>query len=248
MKLKLVFTVLAFIAIAFFLTGCNCGKNQSVVSVSGTGTVMVQPDTVQMQISLNRTARTTRQAQEEVNVMVKQALQILEAAGIESRNISTAALRFNPEYDWSSSRRILLGQRAEQVISFSIGINNSETETNRVSNIIDRLIEIDGIELQQTNFNVKNTDGLFVRARELAYQKALEKAEQYAKLSGMKIIRTASIAEEGTLPVSPVYNRALNNRMVAHTEAAMDSSAGSTVLPTGELEITSRILVEFLLR
>jgi len=237
--LAVIFTVLCF-------AGCKCERNQSVVSVSGVGTVMALPDSVQMQISIYRIARTTRQAQEEVSVRVKQALAILENAGIESRNINTASLRFSPEYDWSGSRRISIGQKAEQGISFSIGINAGEDGTEPVSNIIDQLIQIDGITLQQMNFSVKNTDELFVRSRELAYQKALEKAEQYANLSGMRITGTLSITEEGASHVYPV-NRALNNRAMALSRE-MDYAGGSTALPTGELEITSRIVIDFLMK
>ena len=237
---------LCFVCIiaVLYMAGCDTTKNKSLIAVSGTGTVMVQPDTVQMQLSLNRTAATTKQAQEEVSVMVKRALRILEDAGIESRNISTASLRFYPEYDWNTARRTLIGQKAEQVISFSVGgINAGGTEL--VSNIIDQLIQIDGIELQQMQFSVKDTAELFARSRELAYQKARDKAEQYAKLSGMKILKTKSIAEEGTMPVSPVFNRALNTQSFS---ADRGTSSGSTALPTGEMEISSSILVEFLLR
>ena len=245
-KSKFILLCLAVVLSAFFFCGCACKK--SVIAVSGTGTVMAQPDIVQMQISLNKTAATSRKALDEVNAMVRKALKILEDSGIESKNISTASLRFNPEYDWGGARRVLLGQKAEQIITFSANINyNDGTETSRVSNIIDQLILIDGIELQQMNFSVKNTSELFAKSRELAYQKALEKAEQFANLSGMKIIKTSSIAEEGNQAVSPIFNRAVNNSMTA-LSAQMDSLAGSTVLPTGELEITSRICVEFLLK
>jgi len=245
MKIKFIWMAVILAVLCF--AGCKrAEQNQSVVSVSGIGTVMALPDTVQMQVSIYRIARTTRQAQEEVSVRVNQVLGILQNAGIENRYINTASLRFSPEYDWSSTRRILLGQRAEQVISFSIGINPGESGDDQVSNIIDRLIQIDGIMLQQMNFSVKDTDELFIRSRELAYQKALEKAEQYARLSGMRIIRTLNIAEEGASPVYPV-NRVLNNRMMALSRE-MDYAGGSTALPTGEMEINSRILVEFLMK
>ena len=243
MKTKIIF--LFFILAAMYLSCCECKNKQGFIVVSGTGTVMALPDTVMMQIALGKTAATTRQAQEEVSLMIKQALKILEDAGIENRHINTASLRFSPEYDWGSSRRILIGQKAEQVISFSV-----DEETGRVSNIIDQLIQINGIELQQMTFNVKDTSELFVKSRELAYQKALEKAEQYASLSGKKIVSVINISEEGSMPYSPVSNRLMNNMRLAYS-ADMDSSAsfaGSTVLPSGEMEITSRVLVEFLVK
>ena len=231
--------IVAGIAILCF---AGCAKRQSSVIVSGIGTVSAQPDTVQMHISLSKTAPTTRQAQEEVGVMVKKAIKILQDAGVEEKNIQTASLRFMPEYEWGGPRRLLVGQKAEQAIAFSI------ENLNGTSAIIDQLIEINGIELQNMQFNVKDNSALYVRSRELAFQKALEKAEQYAKLSGMKVAGTLSISEDGVNNVSPVLNRALNGRMAVETSAKQAAADSSTVLPTGEMEITSRVVIEFLLK
>jgi len=233
-----------FIA-AFFAVLClaGCGdKRQSNIIVSGTGTVFAQPDTVQMRISLSHVAATTRQAQEEVAVMVRKAMKILQDSGVEEKNIQTASLHFMPEYEWGGQRRVLLGQKAEQTIAFSV------ENLSGVSGIIDRLIEINGIELQQMQFSVKDNSALYARSRELAYEKARDKAGQYAKLSGMKIAGTLSISENGNVPVSPVFQRAMLSNQMQDSFAGAATEDGSTVLPTGEMEITSRVSIEFLLK
>ena len=229
------------IIIIVVLSGCNKeNKQQSTISVFGTGTVLVQPDVIQMNITLSNVAQTTRTAQEEVSRMVRQALSIIKNESIEDKNISTASLTFSSEYEYTN-RRILVGQRAEQRITFSIENINSDNE--KVSRIIDQLIGINGIELNQINFSVKNNTEYFIRSRELAFEKAVEKASQYAELSSLKIKKVLSISEEGYQQVSPIQNRFTNQVY----EAALDSAAVSTILPTGELEITTRILVEFIL-
>jgi uncharacterized protein YggE len=95
------------------------------------------------------------------------------------------------------------------------------------------------------NYSVKNTTEYYVKSRELAYQKALEKANQYAELSNNKVIKVLSISDQGTQQVSPMSNRF--SRQFAD-EMAMAGGDGSTVLPIGELEITTNILVLFLLK
>ena len=235
--------IIAAFFIIFCLAGCGGGdKRRSNIIVSGTGTVFAQPDTVQMHISLSHVAATTRQAQEEVGNMVRKALKILQDSGVEEKNIQTASLRFMPEYDWGSGKRVLLGQKAEQTIVFSV------ENLNGVSGIIDQLIGINGIELQQMQFSVKDNSALYARSRELAWQKAREKAEQYAKLSGMKIAGTLGISENGNMPVSPVSQRAMFSNQMQDSFAGAAAGDGSTVLPTGEMEITSRVSVEFLLK
>lgn len=240
---KYVILILAVV----LMSGCNGSidqKNQSTVSVIGTGTVSVKPDMIQMSISLSKMARTTQLAQEEISKMVKQALEVLKSLNIEDKDISTASLTFNPEYDYSSNRRILIGQRAEQRITFSI--HDIQTDNEKVSKIIDSLVRINGIELNGMNFNVKNNTEYFIKSRELAFQKAEEKAKQYAELSGLRVVKALSISEDGNQQLLPINNRMMLNQMMEYSEEAKDV-AGSTVLPAGEMEITTRIAVIFIL-
>jgi len=235
-----VFLTLIFILL---ISGCNNSlQNQSTISVYGTGTVLAQPDMIQMTITLSNVAQSTRTAQEAVNRMVRQTLEILKNNGIEDKNISTASLSFRSEYEYTT-RRILIGQRAEQILTFSIDNINDGTENEKVSRIIDQLIQINGIEMNQINFGIKNNSEYFVRSRELAYQKAVEKAYQYAALSNLKIKRVLSITEEVHQQHTPI-NRFSNQ--LAFAEAARD--AGSSIVPAGELEITTNILVVFTLK
>jgi uncharacterized protein YggE len=195
-----------------------------------------------MAITLSNVAQTTKMAQEEVSRMVRQALAILKEAGIEDKNISTASLTFSSEYEYTN-RRILVGQRAEQRITFSI--DDIKNDNDKISRIIDQLILINGIELNQINFSVKNSTEYFIRSRDLAFQKAVEKATQYAELSKLKIMKVLSISEEGNQQISPMNNRLMNQQLFYDEKVASDS--GSTIVPTGELEITTKILVVFLL-
>jgi len=214
-------------------------QDKSTISVYGTGTILVQPDIVQITISVSKTEKTTRLAQQEVSKMVRSVLSILKENKIEDSNISTASLRFRPEYEYKLSRRVLSGQRAEQIITFTVDdINNND----RVSKIIDSLIQINGLELNWLKYNIKNNDEYNKKSRELAFQDASEKASQYAELSKLKIVKVLSITEEVTL---------LNQQTVAFAARGFLREApdidASTVLPQGEIEVTTRILVLFLL-
>jgi len=228
------------------VSSCNKSieqENQSTISVSGTGTVFVTPDIIQMNISLSNVAQTTKLAQDEVNIMVRQSLAILKESNVEDKNISTASLTFNSDYEYENGRRVLLGQRAEQRITFSV--EDIQNDNEKVPKIIDRLIQINGIVLNQISFGVKNNTEYFVRSRELAFQKAVEKANQYAELSKLKVRKVLSISEETNQQIFPVQNRMANQ--IEFSAAAAREDDGSTMLPMGELEVTTRILVVFLL-
>ena len=240
MKTKFIWIFL-FVLAGLLVSGC-AGKNetQSTISVFGTGTVLVQPNMLQMSITLSNVAQTTKSAGDEVGKMVRQTLMVLKNAGIEDKNITTASLTFRSEYEYIT-RRTLIGQRAEQRITFSIEDINNDSE--KASGIIDQLIQINGIELNQINFSVKNNTEYFIQSRELAFQKAVEKAEQYAELSNLKIKKVLSVSEEGSPQALPINNVLARQNFAAE----MSDSAGSTIIPTGEMEITTRILIVFLL-
>ena len=74
---------------AIFMLGCEKTeqKSQSTISVFGTGTVLAQPDIIQMRITLSNVARTTKMAQNEVSKMVRQAVAIIKEAGVEDKNM-----------------------------------------------------------------------------------------------------------------------------------------------------------------
>lgn len=244
--MKKINTFVAILLAILFIQGCNNNtvkKDESTISVYGTGTVMVKPDMLRMNISLSKMASTTKAAQEEVSKMVKQALGVLSDFNIEDKNIVTASLTFSPEYEYRNGRRVLIGQTAQQAILFSM--NDIQDDNGKVPQIIDRLVQINGIELNQIDFNVKDNKDYFIQSRELAFRKATEKAEQYAALSGLKVAKVLSISEEGTQQVLPINNRMMNQYNAVAESVAADT--GTTLLPSGELEITTRILAVFLL-
>ncbi|MDR2633262.1 MAG: SIMPL domain-containing protein [Treponema sp.] len=229
---------------ALLLVACTREGAQSTVSVVGIGTVAAQPDMIQILISISQTAQTTRQAQEEVNLQVRRVLALLQTENIKDTHISTPSLRFTQEYEWSGNRRVLVGQKVEQIMTFVI--QDLQQDTDKVSRILDTLTEIDHIALNQINFSIKDNQELFIQSRALAYQKALDKARQYAELSGLKVGRALSISELEHAPLVPINTRVMNQQVYAKAESSTDTS-GSTIVPSGELEITSQIAVVFLL-
>jgi len=226
-------------------------KDVSVITIAGTGTIFAQPDMAQLSISLYKVARTTKLAQEEVSKMTRKVLAILKDANIEDKNINTASLNFRAEWDYKNYGRVFLGQRAEQRLTISVeGIRE---DTERLSRIIDDLIEIDGIELENMTFNIKDNSEYFAKTRELAFTKAKDKAEQYAKLSGMKVVKISHLSEEGVQNFG-MYSSymggygAMNRQMFEYSKNEAVASADMSALPTGDMEITTRVIVEFILK
>ena len=118
-------------------------------------------------------------------------------------------------------------------------INNPE----RFPLLLDKITAINRVEIHNIQFDVENKTELFKQSRELAFEKAFEKASQYAELSGRKIGKVLTITEGVS-------------RDIAQTRAFMDNvrfeAAGSyfsdnSFVPTGERGVTSEIYITFLL-
>ena len=66
--MKKINTFVVMLLAILFIQGCNNNtvkKDESTISVYGTGTVMVKPDMLRMNISLSKMASTTKAVQEE---------------------------------------------------------------------------------------------------------------------------------------------------------------------------------------
>ena len=99
--------------------------------------------------------------------------------------------------------------------------------------------------MNRISFGVSDNTEYFVRSRELAFGKAMQKAQQYAGLSGLKIVRVLDLSEDGSNGTFPIYGNRMVNQFAK--EEAVVADAVSTVLPSGQMEITTRISVTFLL-
>ncbi len=235
------FTGIAFLLMLFSLTSCNLRvqENQNSVSVSGIGTVLAQPDMVLMNISFSHTATTTKEAKTAAEQTMQQILAILKAENVEDKFVKTTSLNYDVEYEYRSGRRIRLGQRAQQTIV--VTVNNMINTPEKFSSILDKITAIDKVEVQNIQFDIENKAELFKQSRELAYQKAFDKAQQYAELSGRKIGKVLTISEVISRDVG--QTRAFQSNL-AFKEEAFSLSDGSGV-PTGEQGVNSEINIVF---
>jgi len=237
---KKLFTGIAF-SMFLLMTSCNLNvrEGQDSVSVSGIGTVLAQPDMVVMNIGFSHTAKTTKQAKTEVEQTMQQILNILREENVEDKFVKTISLNYDVEYDYRSGGRVTIGQRAQQTIV--VTINNMINAPERFSSILDKITAIDKVEVQNIQFDIEHKTELFKQSRELAYQKAYDKAQQYAELSNRKIGKVISISEVVSQDVA--QTRAFqNNQMFKEEALAMD--AGSAV-PSGEQGVSSQINIVF---
>jgi uncharacterized protein YggE len=237
------FTGIAFSLMLFLLISCNSRiqvqESQNSVSVSGIGTVLAQPDMVLMNVGFSHTAPTTKEAKKAVEQTMQRILKILQEENVEDKFMKTISLNYDVEYDYRSGCRVRIGQRAQQTIV--VTVNDMINTPERFSSILDKITAIDRVEVQNIKFDIENKAELFKQSRELAYQKAFDKATQYAELSKRKIGKVLTISEGVSRDIA--QTRAFMNNL--RFEAMEMDVSGNSSVPTGEQGVTSEINVIF---
>ena len=231
-----------FAVMLAFASSAWAQTTPNTITVSGTGTVMVQPDMAQISIHFTHTAPTTQEAKNVVAKAMRQVQAILDEYKVDAKNVSTTSFSYDVEYEYVKGKRVLLGQRAEQTLC--VKVKSIDKNPERLANILDRVAAIDKVEVQNIQFDVENKADLYRQSRALAYNKAYEKAAQYAELAHRTISKALTISEYNSQDVSFGNARSKMAMVNMAVEESADFAGGAT-LPMGEQGVTSIVNVIF---
>lgn len=214
------------------------GKISNTISVSGDGKVSTKPDMVKLNIGFQETASTSKEALAKVNSKVDSALKILKDNGISDSDITTSNLNIYTEYDYSNSSRRVIGQRASE--NLEVKIKKIDDKASKAVKIIDELSAIDNLQMNGIYFDIEDKTTLFSKAREMAFTKAQQKAEELAKLSKVKLAKPVSISDS-TYDITPIAVTNVANFKTA--SVSQDSAGGGSQISSGQMDITANLSI-----
>lgn len=214
------------------------GKISNTISVSGDGKVSAKPDMVKLNIGFQETASTSKEALAKVNSKIDSALKILKDNGIPDSDITTSNLNIYTEYDYSNSSRRVIGQQASETLE--VKIKKIDDKATKAVKIIDELSVINNLQMNGIYFDIEDKTELFSKAREMAFNKAEQKAQELAKLSKVKLAKPVSISDS-TYDVSPVPYTSNVNQL--KSLSMNSSSGGGGQISSGEMDITANLSI-----
>lgn len=212
------------------------GRISNTISVNGDGKVFAKPDMVQVNIAFQETAPTSKAALDKVNQKIDSAMKVLKNNSISDSDITTGNLNLYTEYDYSNSSRRIIGQRASQ--SIEVKIKKIDAKATKATKIIDELSSIDNLQINGISFDIEDKTEFFSKARELAFNKAKQKAEELAKLSKVKLVKPISISDS-TYDISPVPY----TTNVAQLKSLGSGMAADSQISTGEMGISANLSI-----
>ncbi|MBX6364536.1 MAG: SIMPL domain-containing protein [Gemmatimonadetes bacterium] len=204
------------------------------ITVSGTGTVLRQPDQAVVNLAVESFAATAEQAARENADKMDAMLKAIRQAGIPQEKIRTVSYQLTPEYDYSEPRtprqpgeQRLVGYRAMNMVMVTID------DIRKVGPVIDAAIKAGGNRVAGINFQLKDPDAARQDALRQAVQKARREAATLVEASGETLgelvtLTTAPLVE----PPVPMFRRA---------EALAVTAPAPTPVEPGQLEIQATV-------
>ena len=213
------------------------------ISVSWNGEVRATPDTLILSLRIEDTAKTTAEAQKNVDEKVKEIKELIQSYNIANSNIKTTNMNVYEAYDWTDIWRKSLWFTANHTLEIKIKSANLENE-GVWWKIVSQVSEIPWVFLNSINYDIDDKTDLYSQARELAIKKAYQKASDLAKYAGVKLWKPISISEERN------YDYAFTTSMAKNSfaEEALDTVEWESDISLGEMNVSLDVNIVYKLK
>lgn len=223
----------------------NNGQSTNTITVSGSGEVLAVSDIASLYINLTKEGKTTKEAQDLLNVEITKTLKYLSDQKIEDKDIKSEYGGLNPKYSYEQQVACLsypcptrdpkiTGYTATQSITVKVRAVDS------ASDVRTGLAAIGVTDISGPTFSIDNEDTVKDAARSLAITNAKEKAQVLAKDLGVKLGHVVSFSENNGGGYGVMYSE---KAMMSSDRAA--GSAPAPILPKGENKITSNVVIVY---
>ncbi len=166
------------------------GQPATGITVSGNGAAYGEPDQAVVNLGVDATSETVREALDEADATMHAIREAALALGIEQRDIRTVS--FNVWRQQMTDRDGQpTGERYHVQHAFQVTVRDAE----QVGALLSAAIEAGANDVGGINFTISDTAELQSRAREAAMDDALARAQELAALAGLTLGSPVHIEE-----------------------------------------------------
>ena len=213
-----VFLMLLFI-MYLLVSKDGSAENVGHISVSGSATVNVAPDTANVSFGLSTKAKTAQAAKEANDAMLKNLNEVLKKYEIKENELSMNYINIRPYYEYRGNSNELVGYVAQKTITIKI------REIEKYNSFVDDLLKIGISDINSVDFAVEDIKAVRNQARVKAVENAREKAELFASSVSKKVVDVIEISESDvSVRYSQAnYSGALRNSMLTKSADEKES-------------------------
>jgi uncharacterized protein YggE len=174
---------------------------EHTISVSGTGHIVLTPDTADLRLGVSSTAKTVKAARSAAAASMTAVIASLKSLGIADKDIQTTTLSLQPVYDYSynATPPKLTGYQLSNAIAVTV------RNLDKLGDAIDNALAAGATTLDGVSFRVADQTAAEGQARQAAMDEAKAKAKTLADAAGISISGVASISETVAPVPYPVY-------------------------------------------
>jgi uncharacterized protein YggE len=198
---------------------------ENIISVTGYGRLFVEPNYFTISISLGCRSNDMKTSLEGINSNMRELFRLIEQYKIEEKRVHIVNLRFGPKYEWKKDVYEFLGYDVDQDVEIELDVKIENEE--KAKKLIGEITVLRFLKDCSIEYGLKNKKKHLETVRELSFKNAVEKAEQYAALAGVRIVKANTITDKDSVGE---YSRS-NSRMDEDVECFMESS--DSYLPKG---------------
>lgn len=173
MKFK-VMALAALVGFSAIPVQANELPNGPHIVTSGTASVDATPDIATLAIEVNVSAKDAAFAKKQADERVAQYLSFLEQNQIAKKDISSANLRTQPDYDYQNGKSVLKGYRAVRTVEVTL------RQLDKLNSLLDGALKAGLNEIRSVSLGVAQPDAYKDKARKAAIDDAVHQAEQLA--------------------------------------------------------------------
>lgn len=217
------------------------GSGTSGIWVTGEGSVTLEPDLAILNVGVETFASTVGQARGDAATAMDAINSALRNRGLRDRDIQTTSFSIRPQYEFQEIVRD--GRRTGTQVLVGYTVTNQVRimirDLDAAGEIIDEVAEAggDATRINGISFTVEDTDPLKDDLRRTAVEDAIDKARQFASLTGVTLGKLVFITESGGGVAAPQPQV-----IRAFAESAL---APATSISGGELELNLRVQAVF---
>jgi uncharacterized protein YggE len=198
------------------------------VNFTAEGRVFAKPDIAQVSIAVKteRVADSVQAVKNNTDKMNK-VVSKLKESGIEEKDIKTTSYRLNPVYDYPDGRSVLTGYEVYQEVTIKV------RDLGKIGKVIEAVTAVGANQVGNVAFTIDDPENIKTVARAEAVAKAKKRAQETAKLTGIKFGKLVNVYENEQPYPTPTYD----NLMV---KSGYGMGGGGSAVPeiqTGENEI-----------
>lgn len=204
------------------------------ISVTGTGEVIVVPDTANIQIGVQVFAEELADAQAQSTEQITAVINTITEAGVEAKDIQTSnySVSIRQQYDNQGIATAVLGYDIYNTLSVTV------RDLDSLGSILDQVVSAGANQIYGISFFNSDLTEATAQARAAAVKDAQDRAAQLADAAGVEVGRIINISEGYSSSPMPVdFSR-------AYAEDAM-GAGGAVPIQTGSQTVQISVTMTF---